>query len=185
MPALTIPLLGFSLGAVFTFSAAEEVMHSQSAPQTQAFWVVTLFGVLVFGPAAAYLLGFSPDWSYAYAVDSRRVPIILPMALALVDAASVPLGFLSASRAATARRPAVVFRMAAVPALIAVALMLLVFRRLGIYATYAQYHGDFGMETVAGSPLGYALLWMAAVVAAGVWWTVHLLRRLNAPHARR
>jgi hypothetical protein len=106
------------------------------------------------------------------------------MALALIDTASVPAGFLLASRAAAARKPATVFRIVAVPALIAVALMLLVFRRLGVYATYAQYHGDFGVESVAGSPLGYALLWMAAIVAGGIWWTLRLLRRLGVPHGR-
>jgi hypothetical protein len=66
-----------------------------------------------------------------------------------------------------------------VPAILASASVLVAVRRLGIYATYAQYHGDFGTESVAGSPLGYALLWMVAVVAGAAAWTAGLLRNIT------
>jgi hypothetical protein len=48
-----------------------------------------------------------------------------------------------------------------------------------VRASYAQYHGDFGTEPVAGSPLGVSLLWVLAVVTLASAYTGRVLRRLS------
>ena len=72
-------------------------------------------------------------------------------------------------------------RLAALPALLVASFLLATAPRLSVAASHAQYHGDFGTRSLAGSPIGYALLWMSAVLAGGVIWTLHSLRRLGRP----
>jgi hypothetical protein len=55
--------------------------------------------------------------------------------------------------------------------------------RLRVVASYAQFHGDFGTEPLAGSPVGVGLLWMTTVVAFSAAWTTRMLRRLADPSA--
>jgi hypothetical protein len=73
-----------------------------------------------------------------------------------------------------------VLQLGATSALAAVALTLALFPRLSVRATYAQFHGDFGTEPVAGTPLGWALLWVALVLSASTAYVVHVLRRMSA-----
>jgi hypothetical protein len=67
------------------------------------------------------------------------------------------------------------------PAIFALACIALTAGRLGIQASYAQFHGDFGTRPVAGSSLGYALLWMDALLVLGVVWTTRQVQRLARP----
>jgi hypothetical protein len=184
MPALTPPLFGFAFGAASAWLASEEISRAGSVAGTRSIWVVALFGVLVLAPAAAYLLAFSPDWSYAYYLDSRRIPMVAPLSLVLLDATSAPAGFAAAARAAGARRAGAVARLALIPACLSLAMTVAVLPRLSVYATHAQYHGDFGTESVAGSPLGWALLWMGGLLALSIAWTIHVLRRIGSPPPR-
>ena len=124
------------------------------------------------------MLSFSPDWSYAYFIDAGRIPEAAQLMLVLVDAASLPAGFATASGSAGARRAPGVARLVLIPGALAVAGTAAMLGRLSVYATYAQFHGDFGTESVAGSPLGYALLWVGAIVVGGAVWTFHVLRKM-------
>lgn len=181
MPAPTAPLIGFALGVAFAWAASDELARSAgSAATTRSFVLVTLFSLLCFAPISAYFLAFAPDWSYAYFVDSQRLPSAVDIGLALLNVASVPVGFAVAARSASAKRLGPLLRLGGVPALGAVIFLLGSLPRLSVQATYAQYHGDFGTRSVAGSPLGYALLWMAAVLGAAIAWTVHSLRLLGS-----
>lgn len=182
MPAPLAPLLGFLLGIAFAWCAAEEVAKSGIA--SRSLLVVSLFSLIVFAPISAYFLALAPDWSYAYVVDSQRLPGVVDLSLVLLDAASVPAGFVAAMRAARTKRASALLRLAIVPAIAFVAFVLVAFPRLGRNATYAQYHGDFGVRSVAGSPLGYAMLWMALVLVGAVAWTGSWLWR-NGHHSRR
>jgi len=184
VPAVTAPLFGFVLGVVFAWLSAEGLERSTSIPG-RPFLVVTLFSLLVFAPICAFFLSFVPDWTYGYVIDPQRLPGVVDLGSVLLDASSVPLGFAAAARYARTRRSGPILRLSAVPMITALALTLVFARRLGAQATYAQYHGDFGVRAVSGTPLGYALLWMALVLAGAVIWTVSWLRRAGraAPHS--
>jgi hypothetical protein len=99
------------------------------------------------------------------------------MTAVLLASASPALGFWSFARVATSRRTETLTRGVAVPSIAATAFVLLLLPRLRLYATHAQFHGDFGTEPLVGSPVGYALVWMSVVAAAAAAWTVRLLRR--------
>ncbi len=180
MPAPAAPLIGFILGVVFAWGASDELGKTAGRVEgNRALVVATLFSLLVFAPISAYFLAFAPDWSYAYLVDSQRLPSAVDLGLVLVDAVSVPAGFALAARAASSRDVARLLRLAAAPALLATAFLLAVAPRLAVAGSHAQFHGDFGTRSVAGSPIGYAVLWMSAVLVGGVVWTLHSLRRLG------
>jgi hypothetical protein len=68
-------------------------------------------------------------------------------------------------------------RLIAVPGALALGLILAALPRLGVHASYAQYHGDFGTRPVSGSPLGFAVLSMTLILLAGACVTVIWLRR--------
>ena len=181
MPAPTAPLFGFVLGIAFAWAASDELQRvAGTAGASRSLILVTLFSLLCFAPVAVYFLAFVPDWSYAYLVDPERLPNAVDLALALLDAASVPAGFVVATRSAGGKRLGSLLRLAAAPGLLALAFLVVCLPRLSVHATFAQYHGDFGTRSVAGSPLGYALLWMAAVLGASVAWTIYCLRAISS-----
>ncbi|WP_437667339.1 hypothetical protein [Sorangium sp. So ce1182] len=199
MPAFVAPLIGFALGALLAwFSAAAP--HRPGAlraaeprlapdPRDRPLALVTLFAVLVFAPVCAYFLVFAPDWSFAYLVDTRRIPSAIDLVLLLLDAASVPAGFTAAQRFAasaggrpTAQRSVrAVAVFAGAPLAIALVAVIALARRLALDGTYRQVEGDFGVHPVAGGPLGYALLWMHTMLAAGFAVTVSALLRRELP----
>ncbi|WP_437758289.1 hypothetical protein [Sorangium sp. So ce1389] len=199
MPAFVAPLVGFALGALLAwFSAAAP--HRPGAlraaeprlapdPRVRRLALVTLFAVLVFAPVCAYFLVFAPDWSFAYLVDTRRIPSAIDLVLLLLDAASVPAGFAAAQRFAasaggrpTAQRSVrAVAVFAGAPLAIALVAVVALARRLALDGTYRQVEGDFGVHPVAGGPLGYALLWMYTMLAAGFAVTVSALLRREPP----
>jgi hypothetical protein len=52
-------------------------------------------------------------------------------------------------------------------------------RRFAVQGSYAQYHGDFGTQPLAGSSLGYAILLLGFWLTAGLGFAVWNLRRLD------
>ena len=180
MPALLAPLIGFALGVGFAWCAREELVRSTSAlgVGSRSLAVVALFATLVFAPVSAYFLAFESDWSYAYFVDTRRIPAVFPLALVVLDTASAPLGFLAATRYAKGKKLAPFLALALPFLAVALAFVVATANRLGVQASYAQFHGDFGTRPVAGSSLGYALLWMDMVLALGVAWTCRQMQQL-------
>lgn len=179
MPAFLAPLVGFVIGAGFAWAAADELKRAHPswiAPRALA--VVTLFAVLLYAPACAYFHVFEGDWAYAYFVDTRKLPSAVDLALVLLDAASVLIGFFAAAPRARARKLLPVLSMASVPAILALVVAVALLSRLSVHASYAQFHGDFGTRAVSGSPLGYGLLWMNGLLVAAIAWNARVLRRL-------
>jgi hypothetical protein len=143
--------------------------------------VIALFAALVFAPICAYFLIFAADWSLVYVVDSRSVPSALALVLVVADAASVIVGAEITLR--LIQRGAQTTAAALVAAVLApAALFILLFRsRLNVEGTFHQVQNDFGTQPVVSGPLGYALLWMALLLAAGLALTARTLRADRRP----
>ncbi|HOU93702.1 MAG TPA: hypothetical protein PLU22_21780 [Polyangiaceae bacterium] len=186
MPALVLPLLAFTIGIGLAWAAAGEIERlGGTALGSRSLLLAAAFGTLVTAPIAAYLVAFYPDWAYAFAVDSARLPSVVPSALTLASAAAPPLGFTVAARFAGERRLGRLLELAAGGAAAALITLLPGAPRLGVQATYAQYHGDFGVVPIVGSRLGLALLWMLAVLVGAVVWTATSMRKLARAEPRR
>jgi hypothetical protein len=181
MPVAVAPLVGIALGALFAWAGMEELSRIGGAVTSRSLVVGALFGVVVFAPACGYFEAFFPDWSYAYVLDAQRRPVALDLGLVLVDGLSVPFGLMLFAPSAAARRTAALARGIAIPSFAACLFLLAMLPRLRVFATYAEFHGDFGTEPLTGSPIGYALIWMTSVVAAAAAWTIRALRTLGEP----
>ncbi|MDX2051565.1 MAG: hypothetical protein SFV15_04180 [Polyangiaceae bacterium] len=180
MPAPIGPILGFALGILFAWAAAEELARSpEPRVVSRSQLLVLTFALLVYAPLAGFFIAFAPAWSYVYLAAASRAPTFLDIGVVLADATSVPLGFFCAARRAGKRDVVGLARMMAVPALLVAAGLALSLRRLAVVGSYGQFQGDFGTQPLAGSPLGYAVLWMGAVLMGACVWTIYCLRRMG------
>ena len=167
MPALVGPFVGFALGAALAWLGRVEALRESEGGFRARLAVAALLGALVVAPACGYFLVFAGDWSFFYLVDSRAVPSAASLVLAVIDAALVPTGFAAAHRAAQRRAPRALGFLTLGPAVVAGSIVLVFFSRLRLVGTTHQVASRFGTEPLAGSPLGWAVLWMGAMVAAG------------------
>lgn len=175
MPAFLGPLCGFALGVALAWLAWASAAHRDDLGWGARTAVAALYGALVFAPACAYFLLFAGDWSLGYLVDGRAVPSAFGLALALLDAASVPLGLVAARRALGRRGSRAPLLLGVIPSVVAVGLVLALFPRLRVEGTYHQVRSDFGTQPVAGGPLGYAILWMDGLILTGFWAAVRAM----------
>jgi hypothetical protein len=180
VPAPVAPLLGLALGALFAWAASDELAKGQKFGfESRSLVAAALFGLLVLAPIGAYFLTVHRDWAYAYLIDARRLPEILDPALVLLDAASVPIGFVLASSAARTHRFAAVAKILTVSLGAATVFVFATFQRLSVQATYAQFHGDFGTQPIGGSPLGYGLLTMTVLLVLATLWTLRSVTQMS------
>ena len=200
MPAFVAPLVGFALGALLAWlraaaprspvsvawggAASSSTSRALAAADRRPLLLSSLFSLLVFTPVCAYFLVFAPDWSFAYLVDSRRIPSAVDLVLLALDAASVPAGFAAVTHAEGRRSLRDLAVLIGAPLAVALLVVLVLSRRLAVDGTYRQLHGDFGVRPVAGGPLGYALLWMDGLLAAGLLLTARAMLAPGAPAAR-
>ncbi len=184
MPALVGPIVGFVLGVVLAWLCRGEAPHEDDAAGRARVVVAALFGGLVFAPACAYFVAFAEDWALFYLVDGRAVASALLLVLVVVDGAAVVAGFWSGYQAARRRADRALIALGAGPALIAVALMLGFLDRLRVDGTFQQVSARFGTRPVAGGPLGYAILWMDAMIVAGMLIAARALAERPRPPPR-
>jgi hypothetical protein len=172
-------LLGLALGSLFAWAASDGRVRGKDAVALAPLALVCLFSLGIFAPAAAYFIAFEPDWAYAYLLDTGRRLGVLHAGVLLADVASIPLGFVLASRSSERAAGGTLIRLAGVPLVAVVVFLIILFPRLRVRATYAQFHGDFGTQAVAGGPLGYALIWTSLVMVGAAAWTAYALRRMR------
>jgi hypothetical protein len=175
VPAFAGPFVGLSLGALLA-------RWGKGAPGLRDALPLLAFGVLVFAPACAYPVLFFPDWAFAYLFDARSLPSAVVLALLLLDAAAPAAGHVLARRVLArealgenAPAHAAALGLVLLPAGIAAIAGVALAPRLATVGNYAMVRGEFGTEPLWRSPLGYALVWMMACIAAGAWLTTRAL----------
>lgn len=168
MPALSAPILGFALGAGLYWSVARELARPIRPVAGASLLVAAILGLFAYAPAVALLLQAEPDWGYGYFIPAEQLPRWVGPTLVLIAAISVPVGFASAQRACRGRA-AFVKRWFWVPLGVGLVPLVALSQRLGLQASFEQFHGDFGVRHVVGGPLGYLLSWSLVGVAAATW----------------
>lgn len=170
------PLVGYLIGSLLAWAAYGSDTDRPTV-QSQGFLMAALLGVGLYGPVNAYFLAFYPDWTFGYQLAPGEKTLAFSMGLVLLDAASIPGStWLSGwfSRHERSRQGAVKLALPAV--LVAIVMFFVSLPRLGVSTTLAGFEGNFGVRPVAGTDLGYALLWMGLVLAAAIAWTVRVLQ---------
>ncbi len=181
MPIFVAPVFGFALGAFMAWIAAPSVAHDEGPlMMSRPYVIVAYFSSFVWLPVTGYFLAFHGDWSYLYLVSWQRVPSAIDMGLVLLAAASVLGGFWAAARPVRRRRFDAVAALVFAPATLGVVVLGAAWQRLSINGTYAQFHGDFGTQSMSSSVLGSGLLFMGSVLLAGIAWATYCLLHLDA-----
>lgn len=178
VPNLTLLLGAFSLGVLFAAAAREELRQRQSVLASGATWVVCLFSFVVFAPAATYLAAYNLDWGFGYFVDSTELPPLALPALSLAFVAAPLCGYALAARSARQPSALPLLVLGGLSVLGALLSLLVGLPRLVVDSSYLEYQNQFGMRALAGSPLGYSLLWAFLVLAFCIVWTYSTLRRM-------
>ncbi len=173
---LALPF-GLLVGMSLAWLARVELARSE-VPLVLArpFLVALALGVLVHGPVLAYFVVLHGDWTYLYLVRWSRVPSAVDLALVMLAAAQVPIGFAIASRWAIAKRGSALVTTSAILAAVLLVACAVAARRLGVSASYAQYHAGFGVTPLGRSPLGRGVLLSWLALLAGYGWSVRVLR---------
>jgi hypothetical protein len=167
VPALVGPIVGFALGVALAWACRREAWREEDAALRLRLAIAALFACLVYAPACAYFVIFAGDWALFYLVDSRSVPSALLLLLVASDAAAVVAGFWAAYQAARRRWEQPLVALGVGPTLAALAGLFVFLRPLRIDGTYQQVSAGFGTRSVVGGPLGYAVLWMSAMIVVG------------------
>jgi hypothetical protein len=97
----------------------------------------------------------------------------------VVVAATVPAGYFWGALLTARRRQSTIGRYLAIGAVLVFVLCIALWKRMSVEATYAQFHGDFGIRPLAGSELGYVILWLWLVLGLASTWTLFSLYRLG------
>ena len=182
MPIAFAPWVGLALGAAFAWVAAPELARDDTpVALSRSFALVLAFAGLLWLPIVGYFVAFHGDWSYLYLIPWRRVPSAIDLLLVVAAGLTVTAGFWLSVRPVRSRRLGPVVALVLGPGLLAAVGLAVAARRLGISATYAQFHGDFGTEPIAASTLGRGVLTMDILLVLGVAWTVRALMS-REPH---
>jgi hypothetical protein len=133
---------------------------------------------LVYAPIVGYFVALHGDWSYLYVVRWHSIPSAVDLVLVVLASATIPIAAAVARPYARAARLNVLLRLGAGPAVVALGLAGASARRLATSATYAQYHGAFGVEPLTSSTLGRGVLLAAVALALAIGWTARASRAL-------
>jgi hypothetical protein len=181
MPVLIALPFGLCLGVAFAWLSRRELRRVTRAEiGGQGLAIAALFSLFVFAPISAYFLAFEPDWCLAYLVDTGQASSALPPALLLLELASVPGGFLLGRLVLDRTHDeGAILKLLSGGAVLTLGAIMLGLRRFAVQGTYAQFHGDFGTQPLAGSSLGYAVLLLGFWLTVGLGFAVWNLRRLD------
>lgn len=181
MPVLIALPLGLTLGIGFAWLARAELRRARARDLSgSGLAIACLFALFVFAPVSAYFLAFEPDWCLAYLLDTAQASAALAPTLLLFSLICVPGGYLlGRSLLERAGEEAGLVRSLAAGVILTVGALMLGLRRFAVQGSYAQFHGDFGTQPIAGSSLGYAVLLLGFWLTAGLGFAVWNLRRLD------
>ncbi len=178
MPLLFAPTVALIIGIGLAWSSRDTLVQRETAlVTTRGFTATIALALLVFAPVCGYFAAFHGDWTYLYLIGSSRIPSAVDLALVLLASGGIPLGFVLGAPAARSRRPERLLRTISGPAIVLLVLAVVLGRRLGTSASYAQFHGDFGQAAIDKSPLGQGVLVAWIALALGVGWAFRLVRR--------
>lgn len=169
--------IGLLIGMSLAWLARVELARSE-VPLVLArpFLVAVGLATIVYAPVIAYFVARHGDWAYLYLFRFNQVPSAIDLALVVVAAAQLPLGFALAAPWAIARRGPGLLKIGAATGALLLVASFIVARRLSVSASYAQFHAGFGIVPLGKTALGRGVLLSWVALLAGYGWCVHVLR---------
>lgn len=165
MPLLLGPLFGIALGAALAFIAQSSPTPEYAERRSRS--VLLLFSAVVFVPICAYFASFWGDWAMAYLIDTRTLPAAFLLLVLVLDGLSVWGGFKLTAELCGRGFSRQAMMGLILPLLACLLFVVLLREPLSVDGSFRQVQNNFGTQSIIGSPLGYALLWMYGLLAAG------------------
>jgi hypothetical protein len=148
---------------------------------TNSFFVFAIFVSLVLVPASVYFYVFHGDWFLLYSINVQKIPSAIALFVFFLEAGIGILGFVIGAILARGRRLSIGFVLIAASTVASIAAAFIFPERLSVVGSYAQYHGDFGLESYASSVVLKGSLAIGAILAIGI---AFLVTSLNARGTR-
>ncbi len=172
------PLLVFTMvsGLAAALAGRQELRTSpRPVPLTRSFFAYLSYALLVVVPISVYFYVFHGDWFLLYTFDVSQIPSAVALVGFGVQAGLGALAFVIG--AILVRNQHEVVAGAALGVLIVAGggLAVTYTDRLSQVGSYAQFHGQFGLEPFESGPLLSGALTMASITVFGL---VFLLVRL-------
>jgi len=185
VPIPILALLTIAIGAAAAYAARYELRSSpRSVVLTRGFQAYLIFAALVLGPLSTYFYYFHGDWSLLYSIDTESIPSAVALVvIALQVAAGAGVYFLAAA-ALRAHRDGRALALVATGLLGAAVMYLAGRSRMVVVGTYAQYHGDFGLQPyeetsvlMGGIVMGMLLTLSTATLLGRIYWAARSTTR--------
>ncbi len=180
VPTMPLPFaipVGLLLGITLAWLARAELAKSDVPLMLSRPFLITLgLAALLFAPVVGYFAAWHADWAYLYVIEPRRIPSAVDLALVLLAASQLPIGFAIAAPWALAKRQAHFLRATGALAGAIVVACAVFARRLTVSGSYAQIHGGFGSVVVGKSALGRGILLSWVALALGYGLSVYAVR---------
>ena len=179
------PLLVFALvsGLAASLAGREELrMSPRPIPLTSGFLAYISYACLVVVPASVYFYVFHGDWFLLYWVDVQEVPSAVALVGFGLQAGLGALGFFFGAVLVRNQREAIVGVLLGILAVGGVAVVVMYSDRLAQVGSFAQYHGQFGLEAYESGPLLTGALAMGGICVVGLAFL--LLRLWTAGRSR-
>ena len=178
---MPIPILAFltlSVGAAAAVVARYELRATpRPVALTRGFQAYLIFGCLILGPLSGYFYYFHGDWSLLYVLDTDRVPSAIAL-MAIVGQITAGAGvYYVAAAALRSHRDGVALAIVAAGVVGGGLVFLAARARIAVVGTFAQYHGDFGLQPyeetsalMGGIVMGLLLTLATAALLGRIYW---------------
>lgn len=164
------PLLVFALmsGLAASLAGRQELRLSpRPVGLTRSFVAYVSYACLVVVPASVYFYVFHGDWFLLYAIDVNQVPSAVALVGFVAQAGLGALGFALGAVLVRNQREVVVGVLLGLLLVGGSVVVALYVDRLEQVGSFAQFHGQFGLEPYESGPLMTGALAMGAIVLLG------------------
>jgi hypothetical protein len=178
LPLLFLLLIAICTGALSARAGRDEVRNSADPVwRMESFMAYGLFVALVLFPTTLYFYLFHGDWFLFYWVDTREVPWLWGLLVALLLLGAASSGFALGAALCRASRDRLVRRMTIGALVLAVMVWPLAWQRLSVVGSYRQFKRDYGLTAFFASPAFYSGLIMLVISGVAFGWVVYRIDR--------
>jgi hypothetical protein len=182
LPFPTFVFVAFACGIAAALAARVELrMSIRPVPFTNSFFVFAIFIALVLVPASVYFYVFHGDWFLLYSINVQKIPSAIALVVFLLEAGVGFFGFMIGSILARGQQLSAGYMLIAASVLASITVVFIFADRLSVVGTFAQYHGDFGLETYRSSVVMKGSLATGAILVIGI---AYLVTNLNYRRSR-
>jgi len=174
--------VAFACGIAAALAARVELrMSIRPVPLTYSFFAFVIFTLLVLVPTSVYFYVFHGDWFLLYSINVQKIPSAIAILVFFLEAGIGFFGFVIGSILARGQQLSAGYMLIAASVVASIAVVFIFADRLAVVGTFAQYHGDFGLEAYRSSVVMKGSLAMGAILIIGI---VYLVTSLNYRRSR-